>query len=365
MRFPGALIVVLILGLAVSAQATIVCRLCGLPISGEYIKFDNGNVYCADCLKKYQRCDICGEPSPGLAFADDKRVCGICSGKLPRCGICGGLIADQYTRYPETNINICRRCMKVMPKCDICGKPDKNLISIGGQNICGNCAKNVQICRICGKPISGAFFCFDGDTSRKYCQSCSDKYSQCPNCGAPVGRRAVILADSRSLCPDCYQTALFQPQQVTTIKNQVLDYLASALGLKLIHKVNYSLQGKDFIAAKSAGMAGDLNGLFYRKNDEYDIYVFYGLRQNDLYQVLAHEIAHAWMSQNGRPDPTLEDAEGFAQWAAYNALGYFALDRQRQILLSGNDIYAAGLKHMLELESRGGKQAVIEYAIRR
>ena len=134
--------------------------------------------------------------------------------------------------------------------------------------------------------------------------------------------------------------------------------------MSIKHKITYALQGEDFIKNKSEGISGDLNGLFYRQNDKFEIYVLYGLRLKDLYQVISHEIAHAWASEYCRPNLTLTEAEGFAQWVAYNTLRHFNFMAFSKTLLEGNTDYSRGLKMMLEIEKKGGKEAVFNYLAR-
>ena len=127
------------------------------------------------------------------------------------------------------------------------------------------------------------------------------------------------------------------------------------------HKVSYYLKGKDFLEKKSTGLAGDLNGLFYRENDQFSIYALYGLRRADYYQVVAHEIAHAWMTEYSVREVPLEINEGFAQWVAYKALGNFGYTEFRKKMLDGNSLYATGLRKMLDIENAGGQNSVFAY----
>ena len=347
--------------LGVVADASPVCRICGKSISGQYIEFTDGSIYCGDCAVKFQRCDICGKPSTSLAFSENKRICSDCLGKIPRCDFCGEPLAGRYEQYPDINLKICAKCAATVPKCDICGRPDKNLIRAGDKKICEHCRKIAALCHICSEPLIGPYFNYEGDPSRKYCPACVDKYQHCADCDAPAGPHGMALADGRMLCPDCYQTALFDGAQVKQIKLKVLAFLDAHLGMLIKHEINYSLQGKDFISQKSDKVSGDLNGLFFRKGDEFDIYILYGLRQKDLYGVLAHEIAHAWVSENCSRDLSLEDNEGFAQWTAYHSLGYFGYEDHRKLLTTGDDVYAAGLRKMLAIERKVGRAGVFEY----
>jgi hypothetical protein len=130
--------------------------------------------------------------------------------------------------------------------------------------------------------------------------------------------------------------------------------------MKLQHDIKYTLQGQNFIIDKSAGSSGDLNGLFYRHGNAYEIYVLYGLREKDLCQVIPHEIAHAWAAENCRDNLTLEESEGFAQWVAYYTLRHFGFKDFSNTLLKGDNEYARGLRMMLEIERKEGRRAVFQ-----
>lgn len=361
MKIAGAVSILIFIFLYAAAAAGPVCHICGKPIEGNYIQYENGEYYCSDCCQKYAHCDQCGRPSTSLTFVGDKRICSDCLAKSLRCGICGEPIIGKYTSYPEINLNVCERCMATVPKCDFCGRPDKNLRIVGNKKICSDCMKKTDLCAICGEPIIGQYGVFEGNLNRKYCQKCIDRYPKCSSCGAPVGLSDNVLEDGRHLCASCYAAGLFRGDQVAAIKTEALNYLSSYLDMNISHKITYTLQGEDFIQEKSNGLSGDLNGLFYRKGDNFSIYVLYGLRPNDLYQVLAHELAHAWMSENAKSERSLEESEGFAQWVAYHFLGHRGLQEQQQLLLAGDDVYASGLRLMLQIEKERGRRGVIEF----
>ncbi len=364
MKLLGAIAFLFLFYLSIQVSASPICHLCGKPITGSYIQYETGEYYCTDCQKRYEHCERCGRPSASLAFVDNKKICGDCLAKSSRCGICGEPIIGRYTNYPEIGLSVCERCMATVPKCDFCGRPDKNLRDVGDKKICNDCMKKADLCFICGQPIVGQYGIFEEKSDRKYCQRCIAKYPKCSSCGAPVGLSGNNLDDGRCLCSSCYASGLFRADQISAIKTQTLNYLSDYLGMNISHKITYTLQGEDFIKEKSHGLSGDLNGLFYRKGDKFDIYVLYGLRRDDLYQVLAHEIAHAWMSENAKSERSLEESEGFAQWVAYHFLGYLGLQEQQRILLAGDDVYASGLRMMIQLENERGKRGVMDYITR-
>jgi len=314
-----------------------------------------------DCMNKKTRCSICGKPSNSAVLVDNKHICRSCLTGLKRCSFCNRPVTGDYLTFPELGLILCDQCSKNVPRCDICGKPDKNLIRAGDKYICRSCRHQSALCYTCGSPIEGEYSWFDSDSTKKYCHKCIVKYPRCSSCGAPAGKYSHKLDDGRILCRDCYREGYFDAQQVKAIKNKVLGFLKSGLNMTLNHKIRYTLQGQDFIKKESEGISGDLNGLFYRHNNDFEIYVLYGLRQKDLFQVISHEIGHAWASENCRADLTLEEAEGFAQWVAYYTLRHFNYTALGQTLMDSDTVYGVGLKLMLKIEKEGGREAVFKH----
>ena len=278
-----------------------------------------------------------------------------------KCDLCGKTITGSYNYYPDIGINICSQCEQTRPRCDNCQRPVNKPIRVGLARLCERCAARVERCHSCSNALLRDYTYFEGNETLKYCSECVVRYPICADCGAPSGPRGTKLDDGRYLCPDCRSVALFEPGLVTSIKKQVLSYLDSKMGIRIKHDIKYSLQGKDFLKTKSKDMHGDLNGLFYRKGDDYNIYVLYGLRKKDLIGAIAHEITHAWQAENCSENLQLEDLEGFAQWVAYYTLIYFDYKRFARNMLSGNSVYATGLRKMLEIEKHGGSEAVFDY----
>jgi hypothetical protein len=341
-------------------EASVRCTICGKEIKDRFVKYNDGSVYCMECAERYDHCSICGKPSVATTIADSKVICRDCLTSLDRCSFCGKALAGKYLNFPDLNLKLCEKCAVSVPRCNLCGRPDKDLISAGEMNICKSCYAKSDFCYICGSPIVGEYTWFNADSTKLYCQRCVNSYPKCSSCGAPSGRNSVKLDDGRLLCRDCYNSGYFEPASVSEVKNQVLEFMNKSLGMNVRHKVRYTLQGIDFIRETSEGISGDLNGLFYRKGDDFEIYVLYGLRRRDLCQVIAHETAHAWAAENCRSNLTLTEAEGFAQWVAYHCLEYFGHGEYGETLTKGDNEYAAGLRMMLGLEKKGGKEAVFK-----
>ena len=278
-----------------------------------------------------------------------------------KCDLCGKAITGSFNFYPDTGINVCSQCAQSKPKCESCQRPVNKLLQVGLARLCERCASNVEKCHSCGTALLRDYNYFEGNEALKYCSGCVARYPICSDCGAPSGPHATKLNDGRYLCPDCRSLALFEPGLVTPIKKQVISYLDSKMGIRIKHDIKYSLQDKDFLKTKSKNTHDDLNALFYRKGDDYNIYVLYGLRGKDLIGAIAHEITHAWQAENCGNNLQLENLEGFAQWVAYHTLLYFGYEQFAKNMRLGSSVYANGLRKMLEIEKHRGSRAVFDY----
>jgi len=232
---------------------------------------------------------------------------------------------------------------------------------IGKVALCESCASQVELCHSCGQPLLSDYSFFEGNKQFKYCFDCTKAYPGCADCGAPSGPDGTQLADGRYLCHECRKVAFFDSGFVTPIRARVLSFLNNHMGMTISHIVNYSLQDRAFLAEKARGSHGDLNGLFYRKGNNFNVYVLYGLREKDLICVLAHEMTHAWQAENCSDNIQLDDQEGFAQWVAYKALKQYDYGDFAGLLISGENPYATGLAKMLQIEKTGGPKAVFDY----
>ena len=282
-----------------------------------------------------------------------------------RCSLCGKEITGKYVTYPNLGINVCEQCQETKPHCEKCDVPVNKLIMVGGHGFCERCAPTIEVCHSCGEAIMGEFTFFEGNESLKYCMKCTNKYPRCADCGAPSGPDGTQLDDGRYLCPDCRRIAIFDAGFITPIKDRVRSFMEGNMGMPVKHEITFSLENQVFMKEKSKGAQGDLNGLFYRKGDELNVYVVYGLRERDLLSVLAHEISHAWEAENCDDKLPLEEQEGFAQWVAYKTLIHFSHDDFARLMTTGDNIYSRGLNKMLKIEADGGAKAVFEFIKRK
>jgi hypothetical protein len=270
-------------------------------------------------------------------------------------------LTGNYTRYPALQLKVCPQCEHDKPHCQNCGVPLRELNREGKAILCDRCAKEVDKCFSCGEPLLKDYSFFEGNKALKYCFACIARYPRCDDCGAPSGPSGTKLDDGRNLCPECRKVALFDLGIITSIKKKVFAFVTVNMRMPVKHNIGFSLQDRNFLNQKASKIHGDLNGLFYRKGDNYDIYVLYGLREKDLLSVLAHELTHAWEAENCGDDGPLEDQEGFAQWVAYKTLINFAYSDYASLMTEGDNIYAKGLTKMLKIEQNGGAGGVFGY----
>ena len=99
-------------------------------------------------------------------------------------------------------------------------------------------------------------------------------------------------------------------------------------------------------------------GLFMRQGTQKAIFIEYGLPKIVLLEVMAHELAHAWQSENCEHAPAPEVQEGFAEWAAYRLLYSWGCTRRSDRMLRRDDLYGRGLKLVLGWETQGGTAEV-------
>jgi hypothetical protein len=125
--------------------------------------------------------------------------------------------------------------------------------------------------------------------------------------------------------------------------------------LKLVSRRQlYQLIDKSSLHHLDADSRGRCFGLFIREGNHRGIFVEYGLPQIVLLEVLAHEYAHAWQSENCTAGASPEVQEGFAEWVSYKLLEGWGCYRRSERMLRRDDVYGRGLKLMLQWESEGG-----------
>jgi hypothetical protein len=229
-------------------------------------------------------------------------------------------------------------------------------------SLCIKCYQERLRCATCGLHVGMQVIMLEGE-ARVYCRYCFEQRPRCDTCSRPVGAHYWSRRDGRKLCDRCQSTAVSDLAHAHILYRRVRASLARRLGLslrqpcqlKLVSRRQlHQLIDKSSLYHLDADSRGRCFGLFVREGHHRGIFVEYGLPQIVLLEVLAHEYAHAWQSENCVTSSSPEIQEGFAEWVAYKLLESWGCRRRSDRMLRRDDVYGRGLKLMLQWESQGG-----------
>lgn len=311
-----------------------------------------------------------------MAHIPMKRAASRNSANKAFCHLCGLPISGRgklyhHDQWPRgLHLRVCSQCEKSKLRCDICHIPMAQAASKG---ICQTCCESVQFCLTCGRPISGSSLVFDG--VGPYCHECSLVRQPCDICSAPLTDQRWELSDGRFLCSFCHETAILDKEQAASLFEQMKSVAQNALGMSLnvptglalvdrkqLAKIIHS-QGQQSRPAGEEALALDAAhtlGLYIRKGMRRGLYIQYGLPRQLFLQVSAHEFAHAWQGENCPILKTTIYHEGFAEWVAYQVIGFYGYTRGQQRMLNRNDLYGKGLRLFQDIYNKDGLVGVIK-----
>lgn len=233
-------------------------------------------------------------------------------------------------------------------------------------SLCAQCYAERLSCAACGLQVGAQAFMLEGEAGI-YCKHCFEERPRCDTCGCPVGSHYWTRSDGRKLCDGCQSTAVSDPAQAHALYKRVRSSLAQLLGISLREPCQLKLANrrqllelieKSSLHSLDADSRGRCFGLFIQEGRHKAVFVEYGLPQIVLLEVMAHEYAHAWQSENCPRGILPEVQEGFAEWAAYKLLQAWGCRRRSERMLRREDIYGRGLKKMLQWEEKGGQAEV-------
>jgi hypothetical protein len=120
------------------------CHLCGRPLIGSYVQYNNDLIVCSSCKQTKPKCAHCRMPALHL---DGDHLCPSCAKKALHCYGCGRLISGQFYRFGDSPQPYCLACSKEQPHCDVCGVPigAAGQQLSGGQRRCGDCSKTLVL----------------------------------------------------------------------------------------------------------------------------------------------------------------------------------------------------------------------------
>lgn len=280
--------------------------------------------------------------------------------------------------------------------------------------LCATCSQMLSRCLACEQPVIGAYYEFDG--TGPYCAECTVTREPCDVCGAPLTGEHWVLSDGRQVCAYCHRTAVYRPAEATALYKEMKTVVEERLGLKLNIPTGLVLVDRDGIERvirrqdtasglinsrghRMSGRVTDLHpdeqvmnpvpygqapkgnsvpplngqvispslpdpnrtlGLYARHGMRRGIYIQTGLPRLLFLQVAAHEYAHAWQGENSPLIKGTRLHEGFAEWVAYHAIGYYGYSRGQERMLKRDDVYGDGLRWVLQIERQLGVVGLIE-----
>ena len=266
--------------------------------------------------------------------------------------------------------NLCGSSLTNIGKGLITGRRKIEWLEAAGRtstwSLCEECYNERLRCAACDAHVGTRAVLLEGET-HVYCRPCFEQRPRCDTCSRPVGAHYWTRTDGRKLCDRCQSTAVSDPAQAYALYRRVRADLARWLGISLRVTCQLKLVSRyqlDEMITKSSLCHLDADsrercfGLFVREGKHRAIFVEYGLPRIVLMEVMAHEFAHAWQSENCRRDQHPEIQEGFAEWVAYKLLEGLGCRRRCERMLRRDDLYGRGLRKMLKLENQGGQALV-------
>ena len=364
-----------------SKQQPLSCQLCGMPITGGYVTYNNELVICEKCNRSVPRCGWCNLPSRQLTSARGMLICPACRNKATTCDFCHQPLLGNYKIYNST-LKVCDQCERTVPRCSRCNIPSRQLIPVRGVMICPACRQEAPLCDCCHIPILSGYVTINGSPQR-YCQTCIDTRPRCGVCTAPLNELGKVFSGPEGQtrrCGNCLRTAIMTLKDGEPLYRQVRALLARELSLDVdvlpaltlvgrSHMTKLHAQTGSTIASGTASTTDTtaepqhLLGFFHRFNERRDIYIEHYLPRALFQGVAAHELAHAWQSAHVQRTQPERIVEGFAEWVAYRILLTLGEREEAEQMTQRNDLYGQGLHYFLDIEGKQGKQAVLKRAM--
>ncbi len=354
------------------------CDLCHEPMPGSYQVYNSTLKVCAVCQRTVARCARCNIPSRQLTVVRGVGVCPACLQKAPVCDLCHKPVLSSYQVY-KGNLNVCAECERTVAHCARCHVPSRQLTPVRGEGVCAECLQAMPVCACCRIPILGRYSTFE-QLPESYCETCMQTRPRCGICSVPINEQGQVIRQGEGetvRCARCLRTAIKTEQEAEPLYRRVRALLAQQPGLTIDVLPALTLlerAGLERVRQEKAAAVGinrppgnnelHTEGFFHRHNDQQNIYIEHYLPRTRFQGVAAHELAHAWQAAHAPRHQPERIVEGFAEWVAYSVLQALGERAEAERLAKRDDLYGEGLRYFLDLERRGGRQAVIERAKR-
>lgn len=162
--------------------------------------------------------------------------------------------------------------------------------------------------------------------------------------------------------PDPYEKITTQAQ-ADQIKAQVLKDLAKSFGLSLSRPVELHLVDAKVMDEQigNSPYKGAEIGLYTGiKNGKHQVYVMEGWSRDKCQGITAHELVHAWQTENGLQMQEQALVEGLAMWIEYKYFDQLgAYQMSENIRDTADPVYGVGIKTLLGVEDRVGTANVV------
>lgn len=295
------------------------------------------------------------------------------------CHLCGNRLHSRYLVYNSTLV-VCAECDASSIRCARCGVPIASIVSAtaaGTAPLCAACTRQAPRCAGCSQPITSTWYTFEEllpvDAPRKFCPTCVQGHPRCDLCRAPVATGAQPLADGQYRCALCLSDMVKDDGMVHTIYDEAIAQLPRVLGEKVREQPRLAVVSRRKMgeirrhyehrsAEPSGATSYHVLGYFVQANGVSTIYVEANLPSGLLLGTLAHELAHAWQTEQSLHLKDTMLREGFAEWVAYRVLVARGLSAIAERATRRDDIYGRGLRHFLNIENRFGYAGVLKRA---
>ena len=198
---------------------------------------------------------------------------------------------------------------------------------------------------------------------------------RCEICARPVFKGRYRNIDSEGIycdgdwvvCDACLPLATLGDEKLRACLRSAIIGIHQALGLKIrkLRGVRYMTRKEIWSIRRHKAIIEGLPGAYSLgiANTNAVIVLRQGIDDATALITMAHELAHIWQFENWPCFGLMEkwQVEGFAEWVAYKVALSLALTNEADQMLKNPDpVYGAGLRRMLEVEQKMGKNSVLE-----
>ena len=236
-------------------------------------------------------------------------------------------------------------------------------------------------CDSCSGPLGRRAVSFTDkidNTTRWLCDPCADLTTVCYRCGIPVYRDYLTLSDGRVVCKRDSQGIVLDETEALQICRDVDNTMESLFGrftsfpctnvlVRMADRVDVralvGVAGNDFTCPNLLGYT-----LSLQKDDhqQHEIRLLTGLPKGVLQSTYAHELAHAWISENVPRARELElrgdAAEGFCELIGFRVAEAYRDESAMAEVLANN--YTRGqITLFIEADRTFGLADVIDWVV--